>query len=292
VSANTKAIISIQSLYARLSTVSENNLQTTTETEVSKSETTPDQPEVEEFIVKINRETDEVTIKNPRTGKEIPVKAGPAEKRGPFTADEFRKAWEKLCALGVTWTTDIPPVPSFLDGYERDATFWKKYEELQKEYPTFPRELGSAILHGLLKPQPGTEMDEKVNIIRSALLTHKYRTEFFFKYAIKVPYFEDLDWEVVIKAHERGVTAMPKIAYALLSLTLRNPVDSTLTVEDASEEYREPEFITVAVNEELIDKLTVALAEARNALDKTQKLAESLTDLTQEEDSNVTSSTE
>jgi hypothetical protein len=270
--------------------VSENNLQTTTD-EVSKSETSPDQPEVEEFIVKINRETDEVTIKNPRTGQETPVKAGSAEKRGPFTADEFRKAWEKLRALGVTWTTDIPPVPSFLEDYERDATFWKKYEELQKEYPTFPRELGTAILHGLLKPQPGTELDEKVNIIRSDLLTHEYRSEFFFKYAIKVPYFEDVDWEVVIKAHERGVHAMPKIAYALLMLTFRNPVDSTLTVEDASEQYREPEFVTVAVNEELIDKLIETLAKARNALGKAQQLAESLTDLTQEEDDNVAAST-
>jgi hypothetical protein len=277
--------------YARLSTVSENNLQTTTETEVSKSEAGADQSEVEEFIVKINRETDEVTIKNPRTGKEIPVR-GSTENKGPLTSDEFRKAWEKLRTLGVTWTTDIPPIPSFLEGYDRDAAFWKDYAELQNEFPTFPRELGKTILHGLLKPQPGTDLDEKVNIIRSDLLTHDYRSDFFFKYAIKVPYFEDVDWEVVIKAHERGVVAMPKIAYALLMLTFRNPVDSTLTVEDASEQDREPQFITVAANEELIDKLIGTLVEAREALGKTQQLAESLTDLTQEEDDNVRATTE
>lgn len=211
-----------------------------------------------------------------------------AKKRGPLTADEFRQAWEQLRALGITWTTDVLPTPSFLEGYSRDVAFWKQYAELQKAFPTFPRELATTILHGLLKPQTGIDLDQKLEIIRSDLLTHNYRAEFFFKYATKVPYFEDMDWEVVIKAQERGVHAMPKIAYALLRLRFRTPDFSLVVDEDTDAEYREPELLTVAVNEELIDKLIATLSEARKALDKTQRLAESLTDLTEEENGNVT----
>jgi hypothetical protein len=271
--------------------VSENNLQTTPEGDVSKVKTEADQSEFEEFIVKINKKTDDVVVKHPRTGKEIPIQ-GREKRRGPLTSDEFTEAWHELRTLGITWTADIPPIPSFLKGYNRDAAFWKEYTELQKKFPTFPRELAIAVLHGLVKPQPGTDLDEKVNIIRSDLLTHEYRSEFFFKYAIKVPYFEDVDWEVVIKAHERGVAAMPKIAYALLRLSFRAP-DYTFSMEGVDEDnYQEPEVLTVAVNEELIDKLVERLLEARKALDKTQKVAESLTDLDQEENGNVKPSAE
>ena len=220
------------------------------------------------------------------------AKETPAKKRKPLTADEFREAWEGLRALGITWTTDVLPTPSFLEGYNRDATFWKQYTELQKAFPTFPRELATTILHGLLKPQTGTDLDEKLEIIRSDLLTHDYRAEFFFKYATKVPYFEDMDWEVVIKAQERDVHAMPKIAYALLRLRFRTPEFSLVVHEDPHDEfYREPELLTVAVNEELIDRLIATLSEVRKALDRTQRLAESLTDLTEEENGNVTRST-
>jgi hypothetical protein len=244
--------------------VSENNLQAVPESNVS---TGTDRPDVEE------------------SEKEAPVK-----KKGPLTAEEFRRAWEQLRALGITWTADILPVPSFLEGHNRDETFWKQYTELQKQFPTFPRELATVIMHGLVAPQPGTDLDEKLNVIRSELFTHDYRADFFFKYAIKVPYLEDLDWEVVIKAHERGVNAMPRIAYALLRLNFRTPDFRNIIDEDALEGYREPDLLTVAVNEELIDKLIERLIEVRRALDKTQKLAASLTDLTQEENDNGTSS--
>ena len=84
---------------------------------------------------------------------------------------------------------------------------------------------------------------------------------------------------------------MPKIAYALLRLRFRTPEFSLVVDEDTDDEYLEPELLTVAVNEELIDRLIATLSEARKALDKTQRLAESLTDLTEEENSNVTPST-
>ena len=49
--------------------MSENNLQSSTlEGKVSDSQS--DSEQFEEFVVKINRETNEVIVKHPRTGKE------------------------------------------------------------------------------------------------------------------------------------------------------------------------------------------------------------------------------
>lgn len=260
--------------------MSENNLQTP---EGKVSENRPEPEQFDEFIVKVNRETNEIILKDPRTGKETPIKARLEDEpeigiRKPLTVDQFRDAWERLEKLGITWTTDVPPLPTFKEGLEEAADFIERYKEIQKEFPTFPRELGTVILHQLMHAGVGVEIDQKAEIVRS-LLTQKYRSEFFFKYAIKVPYFEDIDWEVVIKAYERACHGMPKIAYALLMLTFRNPVDTTLTVEDAANEYREPEFITVAVNEELIDNLLAKLSVIRTALTKAQGVADSLPDM-------------
>lgn len=198
--------------------------------------------------------------------------------REPLTVDEFRFALEKLDALGITWTTDIPPHPVFKKGIKRSKSFRDEYHQLQKKYPQFPHELGAVIFNALLgsKQSPlivGSEetLKEKAALINQVLLTQEYRSEYFFKFAIKVPYFEEIDWEVVIKAYERGTRNMPKIAYSLLSLSLRDPIDTTLSLEEGANESRDVKFITVAVNEHLIDRLIGRLTDAKNALEKAQR---------------------
>jgi hypothetical protein len=248
--------------------VSEHNLETTPEGKMSDNQ--PDSEQFEEFVVKVNRETNEIVFKNPRTGTETALK--PKVETKSLTVSEFSDVWQRLNKLGITWTTE-----------KRDADFWKEFSAIQDEFPTFPRELGTAVLHALLGPRPGESQNEKALIIKD-LLTQKYRSEFFFKYAVKVPYFEDIDWEIVIKAQERNVTLMPKIAYALLMLSFTDPVDPSISVEEAANEVRDPEFMTVAVNEDAIDRLVEKLMTIRAALVKTQKIAESLTE--QEESSN------
>lgn len=269
--------------------MSENNIQTIPEGKVSENQAETSQ--FDEFIVKVNRESNEIILKDPRTGKETPIRAKlESEIETGFrrlTVDQFRDAWEQLKKLGITWTTDVPPLPEFKEGFEQPSDFAERYRELQKQFPTFPRELGTVILHKLMHAKVGGEIDQKAGLI-SDLLTHKYRSEFFFKYAIKVPYFEDIDWEVVIKAFERSCHGMPKIAYALLMLAFRDPVDTTLSVEDAANEYREPEFITVAVNEDLLDNLINKLSVIRTALAKAQKVADSLPDMEEEDHGTAT----
>ena len=263
--------------------MSENNLQSPLiEKEVSDNQ--PDSEQFEEFVFKVNRETNEIVFKHPRTGKETTLKAKIEDERyNPLTPSEFSTVWQRLTELGITWTTEIPPAPQFMEGYKRDTEFWKEYAEIQHDFPNFPREVGAAVMNALLGPKPGEKQDEKALIIKD-LLTHKYRSEFFFKYAVKVPYFEDIDWEVVIKAQERNVTQMPKIAYALLMLSFTDPVDVSMDLENAANEIREPEFMTVAVNEDAIDRLLGKLTTIKAALIKTQKVAESLTEM--EESSN------
>lgn len=252
--------------------MSESNLQTLTMSD--SGEQTSEQ--FDELIVRVNRETRDIIFKDPKTGKEKLIEApAPAQQEKPLSVDQFREAWNRTNELGITWTTDVPPVPVFKEGHAPGPSFKKEYRALQREFPSFPRELGTIILHTLLHPHKHEGANEKVEIVKD-LLTQEYRSEFFFKYAIKVPYFEDIDWEVVIKTHERGVARMPKIAYAMLMLTFRSPVNSTLSVEDAANEYREPEFITVAVNEELIDVLIDKLVTTKNALEVAQALAESI----------------
>lgn len=274
--------------------MSEENLQKREETNV----TGPENQGVESFQIKVNKSTNEITFINPITGSAATIKATITEegedeadepteqgKREPLTPDEFQFVLRKLDELGVAWTTDVPPFPIFKEGFRADDRFREQYLQLQKQYPLFPRELSAAVLHHLLgNRQPvtlvgdETYLKQKAEIAQKAFVTPQYRSEFFFKYAIKVPYFSDLDWEVVVKTYEKNVKHMPRLAYALLSLVFRDPVDPTLPIEEAASEPSEPEFYTVAVNEQLLDKLIGLLNDAKAALRRAQKVAETLND--------------
>jgi hypothetical protein len=256
----------------------------------------PEQRDEESIQLKINKTTNELTFINPATGKAVTVRAIVEEEKkdddeedeededineGPLSPEEFRTVLNALDELGVTWGADIPPIPRFKKGVEPGQSFGAEYFKIQRSYPNFPGELGGVILAAIMgsKQHPSLVGDEdvlkeKVAILNEVLITPEYRSEFFFKHAIKVPYFEDADWEIVIKAYERAVKPMPKSAYALLSLVFRKPADTTLPIDEASYEYRRPDFVTVAVNKYLLDKLINLLTEARTALGKAQRQAD------------------
>lgn len=231
----------------------------------------------------VNKQTNQIIFTDPAghvyviEPKIVEPTPEPKAERGPLTVDEFRTVVNKLDEIGITWTADIPPLPTPKEKGNRSVFSNEQYIQLQTDYPKFPSELSAVIFHELMGskiPQSvaGTEEDLKAKAtILSDVLTQGYRTEFFFRYAIKVPYFEDVDWEVVIKAYERGVKNMPKTPYALLNLVLREPVDTSLAVEDGATQYRRPNFITVAVDESLLDQLLVKLNETKKALGKAQK---------------------
>lgn len=244
-----------------------------------------DSPTAEVLELTLNKETNQIILRDRDTGRVLVIDPKVVEttheakpQRRTLTVEEFGKVLDKLEALGITWSADIPPLPVLIDKKNRAVLSSEEYIQLQEEYPTFPRELGAIILHeltggGALRVVAGDaeQLKQKAALL-SGILTQGYRTEFFFRYAIKVPYFEDIDWEVVVKAYERGVKDMVKTPYALLTLTLRQPTDSSLNVEDGAGQYRRPELITVAVDETLLEQLLTRLGQVKVALHKAQQI--------------------
>ncbi len=146
--------------------------------------------------------------------------------------------------------------------------------QLQRTYPNFPLELGAVIsyiltgrkLHSLAGNKELHE--KKAAVVReSSFITEKYRSEFFFKHSIKVPYFSDLDWEVVVKAFERNVEETPGIAYALLSLEFEDPKGRSIN---------RSRTLTVAVDQYLVEQLINSLSDVKLALQKSKSITDVL----------------
>lgn len=197
-------------------------------------------------------------------------------KTEPLTLREFRSVLQKVKSLGLTWTADIPPRLGAEKPDAEAVLLSDETRKLQQAYPYFPHELGVVTLYILTGKKTPTIagnqqlLEKKAAAVReTALISDKYRSEFFFKHAIKVPYFSDLDWEVVVKAYEKNVAEMPRIAYALLSLTFDNPSRS----QSPSGSSRE---LTVAVDEHLVEKLIESLSEVKLALEKSRRVTDIL----------------
>lgn len=257
----------------------------TQEGQEAAQENTSGSRDVDSITMSFNKATNEFLIKDP-SGQTFALelkKAEPVQRevrkreaeveRKPLNADEFRSALEEMRKLGLTWSADFPPVPIFIDDDSRSQFSREGYSRLQQEYPTLPREIGALLFHELVGANVsesivGTEEEikGKVAVLNEKLFSKEFRSDFFFKFATKVPYFETIDWEVVIKAYEKGVKKMPKTPYVLLNIILRNPPDVTKPIWEAVEEEREPDYITVAANEHLLETLIDTLVEAHQAL--------------------------
>lgn len=183
----------------------------------------------------------------------------------PMTPEDFEKALRAVDNLGLVWTADITPrVKAKTPDYEANLLS-AEFEKIQDEYPRLPYEVylaASFFLTGSVsyaKPAGGLEnLKRKGEIAGDIVVTPDYRSAFFFRSAIKVPYLRDIDWEVVFKLHERGVKGIPGIAYALLALSLQDPFylgrAGTLS------------HVTVAVDETLVNNLLNILTEVKSRL--------------------------
>lgn len=231
----------------------------------------------------VNKKTGDILFKTP-DGQVITAKAtviednesGEAEVDIPaLTPEQFREALQRFSDLGLTWTADRPPrvKPA---GKDDSVLLSEEFEKFQREYPKLPREVSSIAFHYITGSECTADiagdaetLKKKIEIAKEFYLNEEYRTEFFFKHAIKVPYFSEIDWEVVIKTAEKNVRTFAGIAYALLSLHLDNP--------DGAKAKNQK--VTVAVNTAMIDDLMATLQDVKKALEGTKKLTVMLHDV-------------
>jgi hypothetical protein len=224
--------------------------------------------------------------KDSKTGRAATVKANVIETRDddledddnedqPLTADEFRHVLERLSELGLTFTADRIPRVIAKDPKSEEGFLSDEFDQLQTAYPNLPRELSAVVYHALTgvpaaESVVGSEEDleKKVRAVRDLVLTANYRSEFFFQYAIKLPYFETIDWEVVLKTHERNVQELPAVAYAILLLTFHN----------TNQLNQQHENVTVVANLRLVNKLIGILADVKAALENAQQFTTAITE--------------
>lgn len=238
----------------------------------------------ETYEVTLNKSNEQLTIKDPSSGRVVTLRARVEEPEEevkeadvePLSPDEFRAALRKLDELGLTWTSDTIPRITAKEGASEEALLSEEFEQIQAQYPGLPRELGATIYHALTGSSPHEsivgskeDLEKKVATVRELIITSEYRSDFFFKHALKIPYFEAIDWEVIFKTHERNVQGMPGVAYALLMLTFHNPNPRVGKLD-------QHQNVTVAANLSLVDKLIAILIDVKTALEDAKQLTDEL----------------
>lgn len=191
-----------------------------------------------------------------------PSNAGDAAAQQSLTPQRFREVLKEIEGLGLTWTSDLPPqlVATDQDGSSFTS---EKLREIQDKYPSFPNELGYVIWYALTGTEPltdlvgtRTDLQLKAEIVREILITPEFRDEFFFSHMVKVPSFDNVDWEVIVKTSERGVQRFPGNAYALV----------TILMEGNAHYGDKRQSVTFAINEARLERLLTVLTEMRESL--------------------------
>jgi hypothetical protein len=162
-----------------------------------------------------------------RQGAIADSRASRVPKQSPLSIGDFSAVLQRVQELGVTFTPDVIPQLQKLPSAPSD--FQEQVAQLAEEYPTFLEEFGQAVRHALAgwsTTKLGTpdQITAKARAIEP-LLSEDFRCEFFFRNATKLPRFEELDWEIVVKVGERGVSSVPGTMYAILKLGLTDEMD-------------------------------------------------------------------
>ena len=181
----------------------------------------------------------------------------------PLKPDEFVEVLKKIDSLGLTWTADLPVLLRPKSEEAEEAILSEEFKHIQDTYPDFPHELTHVIYTTLTgrdyRPSivgPKEEFEAKSEAVSEIVITPEFRSDFFFKHALKVPYFSKLDWEVVVKAFENNVYEMPLNSYAIVSVLLRSAVHDT----------KKTSTITFALNEQTVRTLLKDLVSIEKAL--------------------------
>ena len=189
----------------------------------------------------------------PKAARHSTLRAGE-----PIPAEDMARALKRLQEAGWAFDENYPTaqlyrVSSAPSTSEQRAIL----EDLQEQYPYLPIEVAEtswSILTGngtrpdIAKDDPS--WDVKRAAVERFVLTEAARERFYLSACGKVPRLVSTDWEVVIKAAERGHHAAPSFPYALTALHVTNDVHG----------HDEHQTLTFAVGlqglQRLIDELT------------------------------------
>jgi len=192
----------------------------------------------------------------------------------PMTPEDFQEALEAIDHLGLTWTADVTPNIKAKSPETEKALVSEEFIDLQDKYPNLPFEVYIATSYKLtgnksLAEAAGGEdsLKKKAESAERVFIDRAFRSEFFFKHAIKVPYLRDIDWEVVYKLYERGAEGIPGIPYGMLALTLQDPFFTG---------RRNVRNITVAIDETLVNHLLKILGEVKVKLENARHISDVL----------------
>lgn len=242
----------------------------------------------ETLEITIRKETNEVILRNPKDNRIVKLKANFEEaieeelkyddedEIPPLTPEEFEDGVRRIYALGLTFSVDLFPTLLARDEASSELIDSDEFDSIRNKYPMLPREVGFVAHNTLTGRNDGSELlggdenfEKKSQVVKELVLTEDYKAEFFFAHALKVPYFESIDWEVVLKTREKGVVDIISVPYALLLLTFHNTNPKMGDID-------KHQNVTVAVNQDLVDKLLATLTEVRTALDESNKVAKLL----------------
>lgn len=174
----------------------------------------------------------------------------------PISAEEFAAALESLHKTG--WTFDEAARLRRIDDGPANAGNQRDLIALQERYPYLPGEVRELLWFLLTGNDPDPEIvgpsDEiamKCEVLQRLVLTDALRERFYLRECGKVPRFRELDWEVVIKAVERGHQNAPGYPYALMTLDAVNDVHG----------HHEHETLSFAIGLHGLRRLVAELSE-------------------------------
>ncbi|GAB4565393.1 MAG: hypothetical protein Tsb0020_16240 [Haliangiales bacterium] len=143
----------------------------------------------------------------------------------PTEAQEFVEALESLHETGWAFDAALPPRLGRLSNQPPTQSELDTLTDLQEKYPALPQEVAELVWFALT----GNPLDEqlvgdsdavavKLETVYRLVITEAYREHFYLQQCSKLPRYHDIDWEVVIKASERGHQNPPWYPYALVTL--------------------------------------------------------------------------
>ena len=194
-----------------------------------------------------------------------PPRLIPAGSGEPTTPEEFGTALGQLHELGWTFDESYPARVQRVASAPPTSEELAELDEIQERHPYLPLEVAEITWSMLTGNDPDATLvgnaaglAAKRDAAQHFVLTAAARERFYLRHCSKVSRFSGMDWEVVIKAAERGHKASPSFVYALATL------DAVMDVHG----HHEHEKLSFAIGPQGLGRLIEELSELKRHLER------------------------